>query len=233
MNINNLTMFLATGAFAFAASAMPAAAVTVGSYDSGNCYPFSCNDSGTSVGQSIDYQEMYLGTAVGSITIHSLTFYSWPGGNTPSLLGGTYDITLGTTTEPMGSGYPIALSNVATFDDLTISSAQPITSSLTFNGAPYTFDPSSGNLVMEVVVTNQDNVPNGSGNGYLWADYTGSVVSRAYDITNVGVGGGTGALVTTFNSVPEPSTWAMMLFGFAGLGFAGYRTSRKSVSIAV
>jgi hypothetical protein len=23
--------------------------------------------------------------------------------------------------------------------------------------------------------------------------------------------------------VPEPSTWAMMLFGFAGLGFAGYR----------
>jgi PEP-CTERM motif len=32
-------------------------------------------------------------------------------------------------------------------------------------------------------------------------------------------------------SVPEPSTWAMMLLGFAGLGYAGYRTSRKSVSI--
>ncbi len=29
-------------------------------------------------------------------------------------------------------------------------------------------------------------------------------------------------------SVPEPSTWAMLLLGFAGLGFAGYRTSRKS-----
>jgi hypothetical protein len=29
--------------------------------------------------------------------------------------------------------------------------------------------------------------------------------------------------------VPEPSTWAMMLLGFAGLGFAGYRASRKSV----
>jgi hypothetical protein len=25
------------------------------------------------------------------------------------------------------------------------------------------------------------------------------------------------------SSVPEPSTWAMMLIGFAGLGFAGYR----------
>ena len=27
--------------------------------------------------------------------------------------------------------------------------------------------------------------------------------------------------------VPEPSTWAMMLIGFAGLGFAGYRASRR------
>jgi hypothetical protein len=33
--------------------------------------------------------------------------------------------------------------------------------------------------------------------------------------------------------VPEPSTWAMMLLGFAGLGFAGYRRSRKAISIAV
>jgi uncharacterized membrane protein len=27
--------------------------------------------------------------------------------------------------------------------------------------------------------------------------------------------------------VPEPSTWAMMLLGLAGLGFAGYRRGRK------
>jgi hypothetical protein len=38
---------------------------------------------------------------------------------------------------------------------------------------------------------------------------------------------------TTLNSVvvtgvPEPSTWAMMALGFAGLGFAGYRSARKS-----
>jgi hypothetical protein len=29
-------------------------------------------------------------------------------------------------------------------------------------------------------------------------------------------------------SVPEPSTWAMMLVGFAGLGFAGHRATRKT-----
>jgi hypothetical protein len=27
--------------------------------------------------------------------------------------------------------------------------------------------------------------------------------------------------------VPEPSTWALLLLGFAGIGFAGYRRSRK------
>jgi PEP-CTERM motif len=31
---------------------------------------------------------------------------------------------------------------------------------------------------------------------------------------------------------PEPSTWAMMLIGFAGLGFAGYRSSRKTAALA-
>jgi hypothetical protein len=28
-------------------------------------------------------------------------------------------------------------------------------------------------------------------------------------------------------AVPEPSTWAMMLLGFAGLGFMGYRAAAK------
>jgi hypothetical protein len=33
-------------------------------------------------------------------------------------------------------------------------------------------------------------------------------------------------------TVPETSTWMMMLLGFAGLGFAGYRSSRKGISRA-
>ena len=31
---------------------------------------------------------------------------------------------------------------------------------------------------------------------------------------------------------PEPSTWAMMLLGFAGLGYAGYRAKRGAVALA-
>jgi hypothetical protein len=33
--------------------------------------------------------------------------------------------------------------------------------------------------------------------------------------------------------IPEPSTWAMMAIGFAGLGFAGYRSSRRSAAAAL
>ena len=33
-------------------------------------------------------------------------------------------------------------------------------------------------------------------------------------------------------AVPEPSTWAMMLLGFAGLGYAGFRKARSARSIA-
>jgi len=40
-----------------------------------------------------------------------------------------------------------------------------------------------------------------------------------------------GESVTVGSSVPEPSTWAMMLIGFAGLGFA-FRQSRRKVSFA-
>jgi hypothetical protein len=32
--------------------------------------------------------------------------------------------------------------------------------------------------------------------------------------------------------VPESSTWAMMLLGFAGLGFAGYRSRKRSGAVA-
>lgn len=33
----------------------------------------------------------------------------------------------------------------------------------------------------------------------------------------------------SLTAVPEPSTWAMMILGFAGLGFAGYRKTKRGV----
>jgi PEP-CTERM motif len=37
----------------------------------------------------------------------------------------------------------------------------------------------------------------------------------------------------TLASVPEPSTWAMMLLGFAGLGYAAFRRNSKGRALAI
>jgi len=45
----------------------------------------------------------------------------------------------------------------------------------------------------------------------------------------MGAGDPVAALTSfTVNVVPEPSTWAMLLLGFAGLGFLGYRETAKA-----
>jgi hypothetical protein len=36
----------------------------------------------------------------------------------------------------------------------------------------------------------------------------------------------------TVAGVPEPSTWAMLMLGFAGLGFAGWRKVKGAAAFA-
>ena len=53
-----------------------------------------------------------------------------------------------------------------------------------------------------------------------------TIVLSSKDTTDFGLGNFTVA------TAPEPSTWAMMLAGFAGLGFAGYR-ARRTLAVAL
>jgi hypothetical protein len=39
-------------------------------------------------------------------------------------------------------------------------------------------------------------------------------------------------LISDGSAVPEPATWAMMVLGFAGLGFAGYRSGKATAAFS-
>ncbi len=69
---------------------------------------------------------------------------------------------------------------------------------------------------------------------YPYTEFTATVVGTGSDtllFTSANDPGFTYVDNISVSAVPEPSTWALMLAGFAGLGFAGYRRT-KSASVA-
>ncbi len=106
--------------------------------------------------------------------------------------------------------------------------------------------PANGNLI---TVGNINGPYTGGTPGFPQNDY--SADHEAYDLAPFISNGDTTITINTINSslddniflqvfnvsgvasvvtptIPEPSTWAMMLLGFAGLGFAGYRQAAKA-----
>lgn len=80
-------------------------------------------------------------------------------------------------------------------------------------------------------------------NGVLSAITAGPVISSGADLsvsntTSFYYNGGTGVVsydtvtATLAPAVPEPSTWAMMIPGFCGLGFLAYRRKSKPTMMA-
>jgi hypothetical protein len=67
----------------------------------------------------------------------------------------------------------------------------------------------------------------------LWSNggssYTGFLAGNALTAGGPAIYDGTDG---TLSAVPEPSTWVMMILGFVGLGYAGFRARRSAISIA-
>ena len=55
-----------------------------------------------------------------------------------------------------------------------------------------------------------------------WVSFTGAADEIGFSAVTLG---------SAAPVIPEPSTWAMMVVGFAGLGFAGYRAKRRNIAL--
>ena len=211
-----------------------AAPITIGVNNSGNCYPGLCNDSGTNVGPSIDYQQVYTSSAFSGVTsINAITFYfdnAFSG--TSNILSGNYTISLGYTNKLVNGLSNNLASNILGSLTLFLSTAQTGSNSanpsISIIGTPFTYDPSLGNLLLEIDVTNQANVPNGSGNGFFEADETGLSTSRVWCLKATNCVPDATGLVTTFDAVAVPEPVTLSLFGVGLAGAAALRRKRAA-----
>jgi hypothetical protein len=67
-----------------------------------------------------------------------------------------------------------------------------------------------------------------TGGYYFAADISQTIVGSDAVTGVVAADGFTGVKIGDTGGVPESSTWAMMLIGFAGIGFVAYRRAKKS-----
>ena len=192
---------------------------TVGGSDpgSGNCYPFSCFASAYPVGGHI-YQQVYSASSfAGPISIDTVSFFKndvvTTDGNMDSA---SYDVSFWTTPRAVDGLVKSAGANhgtlLADFGSYDLGGLMPET--LTLTGAAFNYDPSAGNLLMQVQVRGLTFAQ--PFQSFFEEDTSGRVTSRYWDYGRVGL--------------PEPATWATMLLG---AGMVGLCVRRRKALAAV
>jgi len=123
--------------------------------------------------------------------------------------------------------------------DLQITLTEPGSSAVSdfINVDPLFFVDTNGQTFvdgLDVTLVSDTGSPLNVSFGQIHIPETGSV--QNLDLLITGFYGWTFSIpavnVMSDLDVPEPSTWAMMLAGFAGLAFAGYREARKGAAFA-
>jgi len=193
---------------------LSAGSLVLGVHNGDNFIPFGGPASGY---PGTRYQEAYASSLFsslsGPISITAIDFFpSFPGG---TLYGGTYQLSLSTISAGVNTlsdtnfdGNLGANNTVFT----TVALSGPAPSELTFTGGPFTYNFVSGNLLLDIKITNPSVYT-----GKEFEDCGGgcSGIARYHNFGTATIGYG---LVTEFDfsalGIPEPGT--LILFG-AGL----------------
>ena len=216
--------------------AIQAGTITVGlpAYSkTGNCIPFGC--AAGVIGTFTEYQQIYSSTAFpsgGPITGISFLNTQEPAGSIDSA---TYTFWLSTTSVSVGGLSSTLSSNIGPDNTEFFSGvlSGPITGGIfTVTGTPFDYDPASGNLLLDILISN----PTSIGGSSVFLDVSNAspaTTERAYVDDGVSKAGG-GGLITQFTftpistSVPEPSTLGLGSISLLLLAIARCRRSSKS-----
>ncbi len=212
---------LAFGPFMIGTPASAGTIVVGAPATGGNFIPFG------SIAGFPEYQQVYASSDFpGRVTIDDLEFYTVAGG-TGNPNPGVFKISLSATSAPVNGLSTNLSQNIGSPNTTVYDAALPAVQNgvLTIPlSTPFTYDPAGGkNLLIDIVAS----TPYTGGPAFEFNGASGGVFSRAYSGMTIPVANNSG-LVTGFTaSVPEPSSWAPMILGFVGLGFAGYRKSKR------
>lgn len=187
--------------------------------NSGNCFPFGC-DGGSR------YQQVYsAGEFSGPISIESIIFYADAyTGDTNTLASGSWDLYLSTTAFAVNDidSRPFD-SNLGADQQLfaTVTGGGVIPNVWVIPGSPFTYDPSMGNLLLDVHAN-----LTGAGNLYLNAR-NGTATGQFSRWHDFGDSFDDWGLVTGFEAapVPEPGTLLLIGSGLAGLAMKRRRNA--------
>ena len=201
--------------------------LVVGTDNGANAFPFGGPFFGN---PGTTYQEAYAASDFsGPELITGVDFFQ-AAGFSGNLYSGTYTLSFSIISANIGSLSTTNLAsnigvNNAVFDTVVLSGKAP--STLSFTGTPFMYDPSQGNLLLNISITGGSG---GSGVAFQDNEGVGTGVARYQNFgTNNGLGWG---LVTQFDTtsggpaVPEPGT--LSLFGLSSAAVLLVKRFRRS-----